>query len=94
MVGFGRVHTRGNETLVDGERFYDRRAIATFVLEVHNDLSRGHVNGILAFRELADLVKNHIVDIEPLFWGSHWRRRGEHEIAHTACNNMNERVGR
>jgi hypothetical protein len=59
--------TRGNETVIDAERLYDRRGVATFVLVVRNDLGSGHVNGILAFRELADLVKNHVVDIEPLF---------------------------
>jgi hypothetical protein len=61
----GRL-TRGNETLIDAERFYDRCGVATFVLVIRNDLVGEYVNSVLAFRELADLVKNHVVNNEAL----------------------------
>jgi hypothetical protein len=89
--------TRGNETLIDAERFDDRRGVATFILIVRNDLVGGHVNSVLAFRELADLVKNHVVDIEPLLKSlrtSSEMKAGRDEMVHTACSNMSERVDR
>ena len=63
------VLTRGNETLCDGERLNDSRRIAAFVLVFRSNLRSGHVDSILAFRELVDLVENHVVDIKPLIEG-------------------------
>jgi hypothetical protein len=63
------VLTRGNETLCDAERLDDSRRIAAFVLVFRSNLHSGHVDSILAFRELVDLVENHVVDIKPLIEG-------------------------
>ena len=61
--------TCGNETLGDAERLDDSRRIATFLLVFPSNLRSGHVDSILAFRELIDLVKNHVVDIKPSIEG-------------------------
>ena len=58
--------TRGNETLGDAERLDDCGCIATFLLEFRSYLRSGYVNSILAFRELIDLVKEHVEDIKPI----------------------------
>ena len=58
--------TRGNETLRDAERLDDCRRIATFLLEIHSYLRSRHVDSILAFRELIDLVEDHVEDIKPI----------------------------
>ena len=58
--------TRGNETLGDAERLDDCGRIATFLLELRSYLRSGHVDSILAFRELIDLVKDHVEDIKPM----------------------------
>jgi hypothetical protein len=64
--------TRGNETLGDAERLDDCRRIATFILVFRSYLRSRHVDSILAFRELVDLVEDHVVDIKPIIkasWG-------------------------
>ena len=58
--------TRGNETLSDAERLDDCRRIATFLLEFRSYLRRRHVDSIVAFRELVDLVKDHVENIKPM----------------------------
>ena len=67
--------TRGDETLGDAERLDDSCRIAAFLLEFRNDLGGGHIEGVLAFRELVDLVRNHVKDIKSLIRGCHRRRR-------------------
>lgn len=57
--------TRGNETLRDAERLDDCCRIATFLLEFRSYLRIWHVDDIIAFRELVDLVKEHVEDIKP-----------------------------
>jgi hypothetical protein len=63
------VLTHGNETLCDAEHLDDSRCIAMFVLILRSNLHSRHINSILAFQELVDLVENHIVDIKPLIEG-------------------------
>ena len=58
--------TRGNETLGDAERLDDCCRITTFLLEFRSYLLSRHVDSILAFRELVDLVKDHVEDIKPI----------------------------
>jgi hypothetical protein len=57
--------TRGNETLGDAERLDDCRRIATFLLVFRSYLGSRDIDTVLAFRELVDLVKDHVEDIKP-----------------------------
>lgn len=59
--------TRGNETLGYTERLNNSRRFATFLLVFCSNLGSRHVKSVLAFRELVDLVKNHVEDIKPVF---------------------------
>ena len=85
--------TRGDETLGDAERFDDSSRIAAFLLEFGNDLGGGHVERVLAFRELVDLVRNHVKDIKSLTSGSSETKMSRGEMGRTACSKMNERGG-
>lgn len=84
--------TRGNETLSDAERLDDCCRIATFLFEFGNYLRSGHVDNIVAFRELVDLVEDHVVDIKPRIEDVIEDGGDEKiKVAHTACKKMNER---
>jgi len=77
---------RGNETLGDAERLDDRRRIATFLLEFRSYLRSRHVDSILAFRELVDLVKDHVEDIK-----LHVKKRMKQGIDETSCEHHKSR---
>jgi hypothetical protein len=67
-VGNGLL-TRGNETLCDAERLDDSRRITAFLLVFPSNLRSGYVDSVLAFRELVDLIKDHVENIKPLIEG-------------------------
>lgn len=67
MVGWQvvSVHTRGDKTLRDAKGFDDSSCIATLLFEICRDLGSWHVNGVFSLGELADLLENHIKNVEP-----------------------------
>ena len=91
-VGNGLL-TRGNETLGDAERLDDSRRVTAFLLVFRSYLCSGYVDSVLAFRELVDLVKDHVENVKPLIEGVIGTMMVRIKVARTACSKMNERGG-
>ena len=64
-----RLLTRGDETLGDAERLDDSRRVAAFLLVFPSNLRSGYADRVLVFRELVDLVKDHVENVKPLIEG-------------------------
>lgn len=91
-VGSGLL-TRGNETLGDAERLDDSRRVTAFLFVFRSYLRSGYVDSVLAFRELVDLVKDHVENVKPLIEGVIGTMIVRIKVARTACSKMNERGG-